>query len=353
MSGTAGKKIPINADRRSRGRSLREVLVLTIYNEQSRSTRKSKLLCALLSNNGCLDAQTAAEILGEDEPEILAELGSDGCRIEEENGVLHLTDRGSSLKPEFIVPFLKHPIKVQWKEETTSTNDDARVAAKQTDETVACLAERQTAGRGRMDRKWVSGGGMTVEMSMLLHPKKPALSAAGLSFAVGLAARDAAKAVSGLDVELKWPNDVMVDGRKLAGILIESTIENGIIADAVIGIGVNLNQPSFPEEVSGTATSILLETGRETDRAQLAAALMDAILDRSEAYFAGGMQAILPDYMEASSVLNRTVDVRTSDGVVTGVCTGFGLAGELHVRTGGEDRVFVANDVSVREAAHV
>ena len=167
-----------------------------------------------------------------------------------------------------------------------STNDRcARLAREGAPEGLLVVADSQTGGRGRMGRSWFSPAGQNLYLSLLLRPPMPAHRLPPLTLIAGAAIGEVlarALADSGARPRLKWPNDVEVDRadgqtRKLAGILTEMATEREQIRHVVLGIGINVNQATFPAELDGRATSLARLSGRAHDRTRLLAALLDAL----------------------------------------------------------------------------
>jgi BirA family biotin operon repressor/biotin-[acetyl-CoA-carboxylase] ligase len=146
-----------------------------------------------------------------------------------------------------------------------------RLLGEEHSEGAVALAEEQTEGRGRLGRRWVSPHGVSLLFSVLLEPPVETIRLPELTIVAGEAAREAIAAVTGLTPEIKLPNDLLIDGRKTAGILAEA--RDGRV---VLGTGVNVNVPAeeLPEE---TATSLLVETGREVDRTELLVEILDQL----------------------------------------------------------------------------
>ncbi|MEE8886783.1 MAG: biotin--[acetyl-CoA-carboxylase] ligase [Eubacteriales bacterium] len=160
--------------------------------------------------------------------------------------------------------------------ETDSTNEWVkRIAAEGAPDLTVCLADEQTAGKGRLGRAWKSPAGTSVSMSVLLRPDVPPERLSMLTLVMGMAAADGIREVTGLDVKIKWPNDVVIHGKKLCGILTEAGPDVSYI---VIGIGINVNMSEFPDELKDKATSMFIETGRKYSRSETAAAVLDAFL---------------------------------------------------------------------------
>src|ERR1700679_3582612 len=139
------------------------------------------------------------------------------------------------------------------------------------------VADEQTAGRGRSDHSWESKAGEGLYLSVLLRPEIATADLVWLPLLAGLAAHRAIHEVTALNVDLRWPNDLLIESRKAGGILVEAQTESGRATAAVIGIGINLHQQRFPSGLSTPATSLDLETGRATSRQQLLIALLQSL----------------------------------------------------------------------------
>lgn len=187
------------------------------------------------------------------------------------------------LLPEFLRPSIKGTIfadLVRHYFRIGSTNLAAmEAAASGAPEGTVFLAEEQTAGRGRGGHSWHSVRSTGIYCSTILRPQLPPADALMLSLLVGLAVRDAVADVTGLVADLRWPNDLLLNGRKFCGILIEMNAEVTRVRYAVAGIGMNVNHASFPDDLREIATSLRVETGRAWSRVELVAALLKS-LDR-------------------------------------------------------------------------
>jgi BirA family biotin operon repressor/biotin-[acetyl-CoA-carboxylase] ligase len=152
--------------------------------------------------------------------------------------------------------------KLHFSRTTVSTNADALSAARRGEPHGSVyFADEQTFGRGRGDHGWISAGGEGLYVSVLLRPQVPAIYLPLLPLAAGLAAADAIRAVSGLATDLRWPNDLLIGPRKAGGILAEAGSNSEGLLHAVLGIGINVHQRSFPSDLATPATSLDLETG--------------------------------------------------------------------------------------------
>src|SRR5258708_19138876 len=226
-----------------------------------------------------------------------------------------------------------------------STNTEAmRAAAEGAAEGSVFLAEEQLAGRGRGAHSWHSMRSSGIYCSVVLRPAIPPSDALIFSLAAGLAVRTAvAEIAPQLLADLKWPNDLLLGGKKFCGILIEMNAEATRVRHLVVGVGINVNQVKFPAELREIATSLRIETGTEWSRVELCAALLKS-LDReyrSLVQDAGARDAILRRFEEnSSSVRGRKVSVDVSTDVSTeengglaGVTEGLDERGFLRVRT--------------------
>ena len=142
------------------------------------------------------------------------------------------------------------------------------------------VADEQTAGKGRQGRVWRSQKGMNLLFSLVLRPKITHDRIRLLPFAAGLAVADAIEQSTGCNVECKWPNDLLVGKKKVAGMLIESTVQNEAITNVILGIGVNVNQTHFPVELN--ATSLRIHTGKDVDRVRLLCSALEELEQRYE-----------------------------------------------------------------------
>jgi len=227
---------------------------------------------------------------------------------------------------------------VQWVDETGSTNADLLSAARAgAPPGTALAADHQTAGRGRLGRRWQAPPGSSLLVSLLFH----APAAEGLhrfTQAVGLAAVDACRTVAGVEASLKWPNDVLVASRKLAGILAETAPVDAGIA-VVVGIGMNVTWPAeVPADLVETMTALNLECGRPVDREAVLAAML-AALDATD------WAALHDRYRAALSTLGRAVRVEQAAEVIEGVAVDVRPDGRLVVETSVGEREITTGDV--------
>jgi BirA family biotin operon repressor/biotin-[acetyl-CoA-carboxylase] ligase len=234
-------------------------------------------------------------------------------------------------------------------ETTVSTNADVAEAARGGEpEGFVLVAEQQTAGRGRLDRQWESPARAGLTFSALLRPSLEPAQLSLLPLIAGLATVEALLAVGNVDATLKWPNDVLVDGFKLGGVLVE--LAGGA---AVIGIGLNVSMREDELPVP-TATSLLL-CGGLTDREPLLKEVVRALGRRYTAWrWSGDPGSVLPAYRERCETIGRQVEIELPGGdMVRGTATDVDDTGRLVVEDGetGQRRAWLVGDVThVRKA---
>ncbi len=235
--------------------------------------------------------------------------------------------------------------KLRYVDSTASTNSDALVAARNgAPHGTVYFAGEQTAGRGRGDNAWHSAAGEGLYVSIVLRPQIPASRLALLPLAAGLAAANAIHAVSGLSVDLRWPNDLLIGPRKAGGILVEAQIESKSLPHAVVGVGINVHQPEFQADLATPATSLDLECGRRLSRQALLVTLLKSLEREAGALRVAAPVAILQRVEQASTwIRGRMVQVhgpQACEGVTAGLDeNGFlrveTAAGVVTVQTGG------------------
>lgn len=236
--------------------------------------------------------------------------------------------------------------------EIGSTNDRIMAAGRDgAPEGLAVIADRQTAGRGRLGRSWASLPGVGLYTSILLRPKLPAGQVPLLTLVAGLAVAEGIENVAGLAPLLKWPNDLLVDGKKVAGILTETASVESRVSYVAVGIGINVGHEAqdLPGEFRATATSVRLASGREVPRGEVAAEIYHGLDRWYEEFSAGRLEAILACGRERSAILGSAVDVLAGDERWSGLALDLDADGALLVRKdNGSLRRVVAGDVSIR-----
>jgi BirA family biotin operon repressor/biotin-[acetyl-CoA-carboxylase] ligase len=238
-------------------------------------------------------------------------------------------------------------------ESLPSTNTEvARLAVEGAEEGVAVVADEQTAGRGRLQRAWSSPKGAGLYFSILLRPKLAPDRWPLITFVAALATGDALLEASEVQTDIKWPNDLLANERKICGILAEA-IETPSGRAVVLGIGINLTNAAFPDDLVSVATSVANESGRAAEREAILAALMQALarwyslLQEPE-----GVEKIVAAWSSRSSyATNKLVQVTNGDETLQGHTRGIEDDGALRLETAQGIQLIRAGDVtSVRPA---
>jgi BirA family biotin operon repressor/biotin-[acetyl-CoA-carboxylase] ligase len=243
---------------------------------------------------------------------------------------------------------------IQVFEQTTSTNDVVeRLARDGVREGAVVFAESQTKGRGRLGRKWMSPARKGLWFSVLLRPRFSPQETTQLTVISATALRRAIKNVTGLEAEIKWPNDLLIGGRKIAGILTEMSAELDRVRHVILGIGMDVNQDAadFPPELHRLATSLKMAGGAAVSRAELAVAVLRE-LDQDYARIGAGQFAQIADEWEAACItMGRNVAVHVGDRRFRGRAESLDEAGALLVRTefGHLERV-ISGDVTLEKS---
>jgi BirA family biotin operon repressor/biotin-[acetyl-CoA-carboxylase] ligase len=234
-------------------------------------------------------------------------------------------------------------------EQTGSTNDVVEQLARSGGrEGLVVFAEAQTRGRGRLGRGWLSPRGKGLWFSVLLRPPLPAAAIARITVAAGVAVARALRRHGGVDARIKWPNDVTVGDKKIAGILTEMRAEAGRVLLAVLGIGINVNcrRDELPP---GIATSLLLETGRPHDRAALAAEVLNALEQCYEAAL-GRFEAVIEQWAGLCTTLGKQIIIIDGSRRLEGCALALDGDGALLLRKdNGQTERILGGDVTVQK----
>ena len=239
-------------------------------------------------------------------------------------------------------------------EETGSTNIDAKRYAEEGEpHGTTVIAEKQNAGRGRRGKYWESPPGSAIYMTIMLKPDFAPDKASMITLVMALSVAEAITEATGLQAGIKWPNDVVVNKKKVCGILTELNVETDYIRHVVIGVGINVNNGApeeFPEEIRETATSLRIEAGTPFSRAEL----LERVLERFEKNYDTfvttlDLRLLIEAYGRYLLNLNMEVNVLDPKGSYTGVARGISTTGELLVeKEDGEMKTVYAGEVSVR-----
>ena len=319
---------------------------------------KGEILKLLKESDGYLSGQELCERFGVSRTavwKVINQLKEEGYEIEA------IRNKGYILKSVSDVlskEELESSLKTRWAgkeihyfDRTDSTNIQARLAGEAgASHGTLAVAEIQDGGRGRRGRNWISPAGVGVWMRLLLRPEISPVSASMLTLVMALAAQKGIKEATGIESQIKWPNDLVLNKKKICGILTEMGTEFMEIKYVVIGTGINVNQEEFPEELRKTATSLYLETGKKYHRSRI----IERILEALEEYYGifvktEDMSALLEEYNEKLVNQGQEVCVLDPKGEYRGLCQGITKTGGLLVElSDGTVTEVISGEVSVR-----
>lgn len=281
------------------------------------------------------------------------ELKSDGYIIEskhksgyllmEEPDIIDYMEISPYLKTKFIGRNYLHF------ESISSTNDYAKEIAPSAADGTAIVAEEQTSGRGRMGRHWVSNKGQGIWLSIILKPNLSPNEAVKLTQVAAVSVIETIKEIADIRSGIKWPNDIVINSKKVCGILTEMNGEIDRVNFIVIGIGVNVNVQNFPEDLCGKATSLSIETGKILDRKPLTASILNNFEKYYRIFLINGFSSIRNLCKEYSLTLNKDVKVIINNNECIGRAVDIDDDGNLIVVfKNGEKKTIASGDVSVR-----
>lgn len=314
------------------------------------------VLEVLQNNRGGVTGEQLAEAL-RITPRLVAELVSglkrNGYAIENKRSVYHLKEDVEPLTERTISQGLstrhlgRHIFVFR---SIGSTNDTGFLLAESgAKEGTLLVTERQTKGRGRLGRSWHSPGKVGLWFSLILRPKVLPSQAPGLSLAAALALAETIEALTSLEVEIKWPNDCLINGRKVAGILTELSAELDKINFVVVGVGVNVNHKKndFPLGLRRKATSLFIASDQKVSRVKL----LQEFLVRFEAIYgqfvAEGLKPLLPRLKKRTHLLGKQVKLQLGKKVIRGVAADLDPSGSLVLETKTGREVVTAGEVTV------
>jgi len=259
------------------------------------------------------------------------------------------------LGPAELAPHLRGSWRrVEWRALLDSTQNLARDLARQgAPEGTLVVTESQTAGRGRLGRGWHSPPGCNLYGSIVLRPPLAPAGVPALALVIGLAVSDAVRETAGIATTLKWPNDVLLADRKVAGILTELDAEVERVHHVIVGIGVNLNTDEFPPELATKATSLRLVTGRPVDRVRFTAGLLAALEARYRRFLADGFAAMRPEWEASAALTGKEVRVTAPEGEVSGRVLGVDDDGALRLAGPRGELRIVAGEIRPETSSRV
>lgn len=237
-----------------------------------------------------------------------------------------------------------------YKSEAVSTNQDIKqAAASGAPEGTVVIAQRQTAGRGRRGHTWYSKSG-GLYMSVLLKPNISPEKASQITLLTGIAVCRAVSSLTGVEAGIKWPNDVVVSGKKISGILIEASIESSKVEYLAAGIGININN-FIDAEISEKGCSLYTLTNKEYDINMAAAAVLNSLEPLYKSFVSyGGIQPLLSEYSRMCVTIGKRVKAYDNGTVIEAEAVGIGDSGELLLKNNDGKISIISGEVTLRTA---
>lgn len=282
---------------------------------------------------------------------IVQRLKNFGVAIEGHHGGYQLKSPLKLLDPRLIQQYSRHPnLKLDVFETLASTNDYLKTNATNTNP-YFCITEYQTNGRGRMGRSWISPFGCNLYFSLSYSFTEDISELSGLSLVIGISV---VKALQSLDAnipfQLKWPNDITVDAKKLAGVLVEVMAEANGGCRAIIGVGLNVNMlnAATDDAIDRPWTSLDLLLHKQLDRNPLIASLIDAMLETIAKFRQSGLQPFIPDWDAVDALAGKNIALLCAGSNITGTACGIDSLGRLILKTStAEHKAFSSGDTTI------
>ena len=240
-------------------------------------------------------------------------------------------------------------INIRHYEELDSTSEEAKkMAEDNVAEGTVVIAKHQTAGKGRMGREWIAQKGMNLSMSMVLRPDMEATDIAQLTLLTGIAICDTLKEYS-IETKIKWPNDILLNRKKISGILLESKLEASCVKFVVLGVGINVNNEEMEAELQQKASSLWIETGKKFDITKLAQDLLDNFRALYNTFLQTGFSPFAKEYNELCYNISQKVKCIWGNEIFEGICLRVSEKGDLIIeQENGEIQLINSGEVRVR-----
>ncbi len=235
---------------------------------------------------------------------------------------------------------------VHYEKSVNSTQEIAhRISREGAPEGTIVVADEQVAGKGRLGREWFSPIGTGIWMSMILKPKIPPQQAPQLTLLTAVAVIRGIKAATGIQCDIKWPNDILLNGKKLVGILTEMQADPDQIHSVIIGTGINVNETDFPEEIKEIATSLKIEKDEEINRATVIKRILEHFEELYELFLEEGFLPIKKMWEDHAITVGREITARTTTKTLHGFACGITDDGVLLLKdeTGEIHKIYSAD----------
>lgn len=309
---------------------------------------KSKILNILISSNEFVSGEVIAKKLSVSRVAVkkaVDKLRNEGYAITSVTNKGYFLEKNQGINKDIIKSYLTSDIDVIVLDKTESTNLDAKNLA-ESGKTCVVIALTQTGGKGRMDRKFHSPSG-GVYLSVIIRPNLPIASGVKITTFSAVAVRRAILNLCGLDLKIKWVNDLFLNGKKVCGILTEAScdFEQNLLKYAVVGIGINVDTEVFPSEISSIATSLYNESKIKVDKNKLIAQIINCLLSAEKEINDG---KYLDEYRKNCFILGKLVTVYSGSDVYDAIAVDINSNGSLTVNKNGQNIVVSSGEVSVK-----
>lgn len=319
---------------------------------------KNEVLKILLSNNIHVSGQDISESLGVSRTAVwkaISALKKDGYNIESVNNKGYLLLAKSDILNQVEIEQninsykLSNAPQIIYLDEVDSTNNYARLMADKINSDFLVVADMQTLGKGRMGRSWSSPAGTGIFMSLCIKPEIAVEKASMITLVTAISICDAIEELYPISSTIKWPNDIVINSKKISGILTEMSSDMDGIKYIISGMGINVNNKEFPDDIKDMASSLLLETGILMDRAKLIAAVMYHFYRNMNIFLKTcDMSGLKENYEKHLANIGKDVNILDPKGSYQAVALGIDETGALLVNAEGKIKRIISGEVSVR-----
>jgi len=319
---------------------------------------KNEVLKILLSNNIHVSGQDISESLGVSRTAVwkaISALKKEGYNIESVNNKGYLLLAKSDILNQVEIEQnissykLSNAPQIIYLDEVDSTNNYARALSDSTAGDFLVVSDMQTFGKGRLGRSWSSPSGIGIFMSLCIKPKMAVEKASIITLVMALSLCDAIEELYSVNTAIKWPNDIVINSRKISGILTEMSSDMDGIKYIISGVGINVNNKEFPEEIKDMASSLFLETGIMMDRSKLIACIMYHFYKNLHIFLkTEDMSELKENYEKYLANIGKEVKILDPKGEFNAIALGIDENGALLVNVEGKIKRIISGEVSVR-----
>ena len=319
---------------------------------------KNEVLKILLANKNHVSGQDISANLGVSRTAVwkaISALKKEGYNIESVNNKGYLLLAKSDILNQVEIEQninsykLSDAPQIIYLDEVDSTNNYARLMADKINSDFLVVADMQTLGKGRMGRSWSSPTGVGIFMSLCIKPEMAVEKASMITLVTAVSIYDAIEELYPINATIKWPNDIVINSKKISGILTEMSSDMDGIKYIISGMGINVNNKEFPDDIKDMASSLLLETGILADRAKLIAAVIYHFYKNMNIFLkTGDMSGLKENYENHLVNIGKDVKILDPKGIYQGVALGIDETGALLVNAEGKIKRIISGEVSVR-----